>query len=156
MSVNAEDYRLAAGERYNAAVNALKVGDYATAHYLAGVAVECMLRAYLRRKTPVFESKHELGDLARKSGFLSLVPQSKLGPTGVFNEMNLRWRSNHRYYTDKKLRKHLYDSGMTLLRWYDPTARQGALINDDVLKPNARRMIDLASNVLAWGDKQWK
>jgi hypothetical protein len=156
MPINAEEYRLAAHERYRAAVNAGLAGDNVAAHYLAGVAVECMLRAYRCRLSRRFSSRHQLYDLATESRFLDLIPRRKLELRGVFDEINLRWRNDHRYYPAKKLRNYLHDAGMTRLGRYKPGAGETSTVRGDVLKLNLRRMIELARDVLAVGEERWQ
>lgn len=74
MTFGADSYKAAAHEHVNAARELYNRQRYALAHYVAGLAVECMLRAYRCRIDSVFDSRHDLHDLARKSGFLDIVP----------------------------------------------------------------------------------
>ena len=57
--------------------------QYFLGHYLSGLAVECHLRAYIRRNTSQFSSRHDIGELAKESGFYEIVPQKK---TDEFSE----------------------------------------------------------------------
>lgn len=55
-----------------------------------------------------FDSRHDLNDLAKESGFFDIVPQEQ---SETFSErfalLNLRWRSNHRYYSESELADYL-------------------------------------------------
>jgi hypothetical protein len=46
--------------------------SYALAMYVAGVAVECMLRAFKLRRDPAFDEKHDLRRLFRASGMVQV------------------------------------------------------------------------------------
>ena len=104
MSSTEETYRTAAREHLARAQDQFDNDSYYLTHYLSGLAVECHLRAWLRRKTRDFESRHDLEHLAKESGFYGVVPsgQSKYF-SAVFATVNLRWRSNHRYYSERQL-----------------------------------------------------
>jgi len=49
-------------------------GNYALTMYVAGVAVECMLRAYILKKSKEFESRHDVVALFKESGMLDVNP----------------------------------------------------------------------------------
>lgn len=67
------------------------------------MAVECHLRAYLRRRTDQFDSRHDLRALAKESGFFEIVPQGRVdGFSAKFSTLNLRWRSSQRYYSERE------------------------------------------------------
>lgn len=156
MPVNAEEYRGAAYERYEAAVSAFSGKQYSMAHYLAGIAVECMLRAYQNRRDKQFSSKHNLYNLARESRFLDLLPPERADLRGIFEEMSLRWHNDHRYYPERKLRSYLHDTGFSMLAHYRVGAGERSTIRGDLLKQNASRMIDLASLIVELGERKWK
>lgn len=155
MKFNTEDYRAAAHERFNAAVQASSSGEYVIAHYLAGVAVECMLRAYRYRIDKEFDARHHLYDLAKASRFLDLIPEGGGELRGVFSELNLRWHNDHRYCSDKKLRAYLVGLGMAKLDRYKVSASPGSTVRGDLLKMNAVKMIELAKLILGLGETKW-
>src|SRR5689334_3990123 len=77
-----EHYYRAALERIKQAEYLYREGNsYALAMYVAGVAVECILRAFRARKAPVFESRHDLLLLFAESGMVS-VGEEKLKAAG--------------------------------------------------------------------------
>ncbi len=51
-------------------------GYYALAMYTAGLAVECLLRAYLVQRKAEFESRHDLLLLFKESGMLDIDPEA--------------------------------------------------------------------------------
>ena len=71
MNFRAEDYFRAATERMQQARGIYEAGkSYALAMYCAGLAVECLLRAFRWNKDPSFEGRHDLEDLLRASALL--------------------------------------------------------------------------------------
>ncbi len=112
MASTADTYRDAAKEHLGRAQALFEGGGYFLAHYLAGLAVECHLRAYLRRKTNVFNSRHDLRELAMESGYYQIVPAGELGEFSArFGLLNTRWRSNHRFYSERQLLDYMNDIG---------------------------------------------
>jgi HEPN domain-containing protein len=103
MPSTAQTYRDAAKENLLRAQESFDDENYFLAHYLFGLAVECHLRAYLRKKTHIFDSGHDLRDLANESGFYDIVPADQADEFAKkFAILNLRWRSNHRYYSERQ------------------------------------------------------
>ena len=91
MASTAETYRYAVKENLERAQELFGAEQYFLAHYLAGLAVECHLRAYLRRKTSEFDSRHDLRDLATESGYYQIVPAVQVsGFSAKFSLLNLR------------------------------------------------------------------
>lgn len=103
MASTAQTYRDAAKEHLLRAQDNFDREEYFLAHYLFGLAVECHLRAYLRRATNVFDSGHDLRDLAAEADFYAIVPRNQASEfSKKFTTLNLRWRSNHRYYSERQ------------------------------------------------------
>ena len=95
----AQSYRDAALEHLGRADELFRQEQYFLSHFVAGLAVECHLRAYLRRKTQEFNSRHDLGALAKESGFYDVVPAKRVESISAsFSLLNARWRSNHAQY----------------------------------------------------------
>lgn len=118
--------------------------QYFLAHYWAGVAVECILRAHGRLADDEFTSRHDLGQLASRANFFSLVRDSKQPDyIAKVNEMNLRWRSNHRYFTEGQLLTYLNGTQIDLR------------IHGDRLKFNSQRMYNLAEEIVGLGVLKW-
>ena len=98
MKSTAETYHEASLEHIEAARQFHEAGADSLSHYFAGLAVECLLRAYLR-SADKFDADHNLETLADKANFYELVPLAQRENYGAkFSEINQRWRSNHRYF----------------------------------------------------------
>ena len=141
----AKTYREAALENLARAQRYFLSEDYFLAHYLFGLAVECHLRAWLRRKTDAFESRHDLRVLATESGFydaLSAAQEDTFALT--FGKLNVRWRSNHRYYSEKQ-----FSDYMNEIRAEWNTA-------GDKMKNRCRTVRELAESVINTGEARWE
>jgi len=118
---------------------------YFLAHYVAGAAVECILRAYARQAEDTFTGRHDLSQLAEQGSFFSLARGEKqIGYNAKLNEVNLRWRSNQRYMTESQLLSYLNG---TRLDWR---------VRGDRLKYNSKRMYNLAEDIVGLGVLKWK
>ena len=74
--------------------------------YCAGVATECMLRAYITRYTLEFDSKHDLEKLYEKSQLSSLLNESDKERLSVaIRKMNKIWNNNLRYTSEKRMKR---------------------------------------------------
>ncbi len=101
----AEIYREAAVEHLALARELHDTGRYVMSHYLAGLAVECILRAYQYRLSPVFSGRHDLQILYSSAGFASIVPQENQEAVGAaLSEVSRRWSNSHRYRSEAALR----------------------------------------------------
>lgn len=142
MRFDAQDYREAAGERFVKATNAQGRGDYLAAHLAAGLAVECMFRAYLVRVAPDFDARHDLSALS--DAYLRRMPAKRIGHLRAsINDMAILWRNNHRYCSGAKLRSH-----------FNRVARHQKA--KDMLKENGIAVIDIANEILKYGEIQWR
>ena len=122
----------------------LKGQQHFAAHYFAGVAIECMLRAHGAPAGVTFDSSHSLEYWAEKSGFLAPEDRAS-GPInrGLIVEANLRWRANQRYMTPKMLDTHLHSLRLDAIR-------------GDRVKYSANRMLEIAAFIIKSGEKAWK
>src|SRR5437764_8634443 len=77
MDFTADHYFRASVERMRQAQHLYRQGKghYALAMYVAGLAVECVLRAYMVKRKREFESRHDLLLLLKESGILDLDPE---------------------------------------------------------------------------------
>ena len=144
MEFSVESYRSASLEHLASARVLHDEQRYFLAHYLSGVAVECMLRAYLRRISPEFDARHDLYQLARQSRFFDIIPYSLHEDFGAkFAVINLRWRSNHRYATEAQLYAHL----TSLKADFNKKGNRFEI--------NSRTVLNLAYDIVSLGDKKW-
>jgi len=119
--------------------------SYVIMHYVSGLAVECILRAYLTRMQSEFEGRHDLYQLAKEARFIGLFPLSRREDyLRDFTEIVRRWQNNHRYCTEQKLRSFL------------KAAKLDRGIKGDFLKENCRRMINAASRLVEIAEIKWK
>lgn len=134
------------------------VNHHGLALYVAGVAVECMLRAFLTRRTREFDSRHDLKGLLLESGILDLdaasVPLARLSEeelASIKKELGSAvsrvyrvWRNGFRYAPETRLRSHLHE--MDLDRG----------IKGDVLKENLRRVLEASNIIVMRGSVLWE
>jgi hypothetical protein len=144
MSFNAEDYLGAAREHADRARKLYSMDWYVLAHYVAGLSVECLLRAYRCRITTIFDERHDLWALAKTSGFLNIVPDNQR-PTinAALGEVVSRWQNDHRYRSEESLRRFLKEKKLYLR------------IKGDFVKENSRRIVNAAFDLVNIGDKAW-
>jgi HEPN domain-containing protein len=140
----AETYRSAAVEHLASAQWLHEHQRYYLSHYLSGLAVECILRAYLRRITREFDARHDIEELASQARFFDLVPYDLHARFGAaFLTINLRWRSSQRYMSDRELWSYLSSIRADF-------GRRG-----DRRKLNSRTMLNLAYEIVRLGDRKW-
>jgi HEPN domain-containing protein len=139
-----QTYRSAANENLLGTQAHFLSGEYFLAHYLAVLAVECHLRAYLRRKTNDFEPRHDLVELAKRSQYYNIVSYTEWSRfSTIINTMNLRWRSNHRYYSESQLLDYLNN------------VKAEYNVKGDRWKNMSRTMADSAYIVIRQGEAKW-
>jgi len=75
--------------------------------YCAGVAIECMLRAFITKNNVEFDSKHDLDKLLIDSGVLSLIEtqEEKEELIVAIKKAKNLWNNNLRYFSDKRLKR---------------------------------------------------
>jgi hypothetical protein len=133
-------------------------GNYALAMYTAGLAVECLLRAYLLRKgKKEFESRHDVLLLWKESGILALDPE-RLKAKGLserqvqehqkaqwaaVNQVYILWRNNYRFASEDRLLAHL------------KTMKSFSKVKGDLLKAKAYELLNAAQRFVDKGVLQW-
>jgi HEPN domain-containing protein len=145
---NAEVYRRAALERIEAANSLYEQQSYVLAYYIAGVAVECMLLAYLRKSGQRRDDRHDLRQLVERSGFLNAFSDqdTKDALTADLSEVVLRWSNSHRYRSLDALRKYLNRR---------PELFEGGRVKD-VVKYQSGIIVDAANRIVGAGVRRWK
>jgi hypothetical protein len=74
--------------------------------YCAGVAIECMLRAYITKYTREFDSKHNLLKLYEKSLLASYLDEEEKQELAVAIKIAHRiWTNELRYTSDKRMKR---------------------------------------------------
>lgn len=108
MEIGSSEYREAACEMLDAAVEAHRAARYVASHYLAGLSVECILRAHRWRINSSWDGRHVLIRLAKSARFFELVPPTAAANFQYqFGELTRRWSNDHRYASPNKLPKYL-------------------------------------------------
>lgn len=135
-------YFAAAQEHKTLAVELHEAGRYVLSHYLAGLAVECILRAYRTRINSAFTARHDLAALAQEAGFDSIVPDEMQETIGAaFTEVVRRWSNSHRYRSERALRDSLRQAGL---------GRSGKYVRE-----SSRRIINAAIVIVDQGVLKW-
>ena len=138
----AETYREAAREHMSLARELHEAGRYVMSHYLAGLAVECILRAYLYRLSPIFTGRHDLLVLYREALFDSVVmPEDKDEVKAALTEVTRRWSNSHRYRSEDALRLFLRRAGI---------GDRGKFVRE-----SSRRIVNAAFIVANQGELHW-
>ncbi|HOO15982.1 MAG: hypothetical protein KBH81_01885 [Phycisphaerae bacterium] len=140
----AETYAVAAQEHVTAAVELHEAERFALAHYIAGLAVECVLRAFKSRLDPVLDERHDLYQLAKGGRFFDRVSEKHLPDLlAAFGEVVARWDNGHRYRSESALRKFLVQ-------------RRLFSGKGDLLRNSSRRIVNAALQVVSFGAQTWK
>lgn len=145
MGTSAEVYRDAAHEHVIVAAELYASARYVMAHYVAGLSVECILRAYQVRRNAEFDAKHDLQKLSYSAKFPELFPKARFNEyQGLLAAVVVRWKNDFRYRSLKSLRSYL-------IRLH---VHEG--IKGDVVKESARRIVNAATTLVELGVTKWK
>jgi hypothetical protein len=141
----AETYRDAAIEHLTVANDLYGLDRFVLANYVAGLGVECILRAYRHMLDPEFDSRHALGRLYNLAKFDDVVPAGKEEVVGAAlgDVINL-WSNDHRFLSEAALRK----------RWSKRKLYEG--IKGDFVKEQVRRLVNSANQIVSIGAARWK
>ncbi len=139
------DYRNAALERMGDAGQLKRLERYPFAMYAAGVAVECMLRAF-RHPDREHAAHHDV------AAHFAACDRSRLGERawaklrGPVQTVHLLWLHGFRYTDRGRLRRHLKD-----IRYYERPKR-----DSDALKVACIELCDAAFAIVTMGDERWR
>ena len=144
MASTAQTYRDAAKENLLRAQESFDAENYFLAHYLSGLAVECHLRAYLRAAKSQFDARHDLPELAKEAHFFEIVSDNQDDNlSGKFNLLNLRWRSSHRYYSERQFLDYMTE------------IKAEFNVKGNRWKNLARTVLELAYEIINQGEAKW-
>ncbi len=139
---HARIYWEAAQEHKTLAVELHEARRYVMAHYVAGLAVECLLRAYRYRFDPAFDARHDLKALYAASRFGNVVPPEDEESIGeAFTEVVRRWSTNHRYRSEQALRDYLHQARL---------GHKGKFVRE-----SSRRIVSAAIKIVEQGVRHW-
>jgi hypothetical protein len=158
MDLNAQQYYDAGLQRLEEAKALyLRGSSYSLSVYCAGLAVECLLRAFRFEFDKTFDGRHDLDRLFAASGILSRSEESlrRRGKSDVeirdasrtlktaVQEIIAVWHNNLRFASDARYRSHLRAVGRL----------QG--IKGDAVKRNAEMAIGAAVEIIDQGATLW-
>ena len=145
MRLTADEYYRAAQDHAEDAQLLYDEGRYVIAHYVAGLAVECMLRAYAVRNGAMFDGRHDLNKWFELARFDEVITEPRLETVSfAYNVVFIQWNSAQRYYSD------------VLLRALFRNTRLDRGIRGDAVKELTRRIVEAALLVVGEGTAQWK
>jgi hypothetical protein len=144
-----EHYYEAARERLATATALFKVKDFVAAAYLAGVAVECMLRAFWRPDEP-FDARHDVAQLARGGFNDRLGNQAAPRAGAALSEVRARWQNDLRYYSET-----LYDAYIRDINRRYSAYRFGKIEDRDRVEANTRRLLGQCAVIVEMGVVKW-
>ncbi len=141
---NPDGYRLAALNRIGAADLLRRDGNYVLSMYIAGVAAECMLRAWHRTDLP-FDQRHDLGRLFGACDLNRLGDSARRRLRTPLQTIHSLWLNGYRYAHDEQVRSHLHEFGL------DRDVHRKA----DKLKVKCFQLFDACSEVVTVGEGRW-
>lgn len=141
----AETYRDAAIQHATVARELYDLSRFAESNYIAGLAVECMLRGYRVMNDPEFDSRHDLGQLFRLARFGDVIPSNDVvRATAALEQVVALWSNDHRFLDDAALRK----------RWVRRRLYEG--LKGDFLKERVRQLVNASGTIVSIGAVRWK
>lgn len=144
MRTGAETYKDASSEHVLVAIDLYDAGHYVMAHYCAGLAVECILRAYQVRLKAEFDSKHDLKKLSHDAKFSKIFPESRAAEyESLFTNLARRWNNDFRFRSVKSLRRYL-----VRLKLHEK-------VKGDFVKESARVIVNAATILVQIGVSKW-
>jgi len=145
MRIEATDYVEAAKERLAEANLLYEKARYALALYVAGVAAESLLRAYIFHLEPRLEAAHNLELLLEASRLrihTTLAEHQQI--SAAIDDLFKRWKNDLRYTFNNRLRRRMKRKKLD----------RG--VRGDFLKENCRIAIEAAKIILTIGAAKWK
>ena len=150
MKLKAEHYFEASRYRMDTARHLYENDRFSAAIYFAGVAVECIFRAYIYRKDQTFNERHDLGSMYSETGISDLVNSKECRSIGsCLGILWTRWKNNYRYASDDRLCSEFY-------RLNYHRYNNCAYIKGNYLKENSRMVLEAACEIHALGERKWQ
>jgi HEPN domain-containing protein len=158
MQFRADQYFQAAAERMSQARKLYQDGTaYALSMYCAGLAVECILRAFRWQEDPSFEGRHNLDELLKASRILAInddfmrqkgetddsIKAVRVPFNAAVAEVVTLWHTNLRFASETSLKAFLKSKGRLHGTKGDP------------LKKNALDLLNSAQAVVDRGVTLW-
>jgi hypothetical protein len=113
--------------------------------YAGGLAVECLMRAFVGLQTLEFDQKHDLRRLFNASSFKDMLLESEIVEVqGSLDRVVTRWRNSIRFLSERTMRRVLKNEGLD------------RRIKGDFLKENCRILVVAAGFLVDKGRQKWK
>jgi hypothetical protein len=143
-AAQAQTYYDAAVEHVTVAEELYESGRFVLASYVAGLATECMLRAFRHRIDPEFDARHDIDRLYKLAKFADVVPSTSADKLGAALETVIRlWSNDHRFLGAEALRR----------RWLKQKMHVG--VKGDFLKERTRQLVNAADTIVTMGAARW-
>jgi hypothetical protein len=139
-----DSYRLAALNRLGAADSLRRAGNYSLGMYVAGVAAECMLRAWHHPDLP-FDERHDVVRLFGACDLDRLGDSARRRLRTPLQTIHVLWLNGYRYAHDEQVRSHLHELGL------DRDVHRRA----DSLKVKCNELYDACAEVVTVGVARW-
>jgi HEPN domain-containing protein len=144
LKLNDKDYLEASAFRIETARRLHRIGRYSAAIYFAGVSIECLLRAFIMRKDPQFDQRHDLRELCKKAQLQALIrPADRRQADAWLGNVWMRWKNNYRFASDDRIRTQFRKLG------------HNRGIKGDFLKENSRIVVESAYQLRTLGARRW-
>ena len=144
MKLTADEYYSAAQDYAKEVQLLFDENRYVLAHYVAGLAVECMFRAYAVRNGAAFDGRHDLSKWFELARFDQVSDSARLESiAAAYNVVALQWNSSQRYYSEGFLKAYLHSQELD----------RG--IKGCAVKELTRRIIESALEVVTEGKLRW-
>lgn len=138
-------YRDAAAEHTVSAVKLYREQRYALANYVAGLAVECIFRAYRHMIDPAFDARHDLEELFNAAEFHAIVPEGKAADVGAWlTTASTLWSNDHRFLSVLALRR----------KW--KRMRLDRRVKGDFVKERTRQLTNASVSLVDLGVARWE
>jgi hypothetical protein len=123
--------------------------------YATGLAVECMLRAFVTRTVKEFDSRHIVSHLYARSRMWSLPPGRSLRSGLSEDDLDRIKRDLDVAIVDRLWRnEYRFAAGRRIATGYDDRGRADR-IKGDVVKENFRRLLEAAETIIRRGTLLW-
>ena len=146
--LGSDDYREGALARLEEARRLRDQQQWVGAVYLAGRAVEAILRSLLWLRGRQQEIGHDLRDLLKRTRSLGILSSDDTELGGYVNDIAVIWYNNLRFVGDNRFLRDLRAAGRHKHIY-------GRRIKGDVLKANARHVVEMCEAIVTRGDRVW-
>jgi hypothetical protein len=118
---------------------------YPFAMYAAGVAAECMLRAF-RHRDLEHQAHHDVAKHFVACDADRLGDRARAQLRGPVSTVHVLWLNNFRYSHEQRLRQHLKD-----IKYYNRVKKES-----DALKVACIELMDATLRIVTVGDERWR